>query len=183
MHAAFSVQRMIMLGLVVALCACGGTARAQLPPIDPIPVAWLPDLVAKMALAGEPRIVRPRGGAPYVQVPVRVGVTNQGLGAAGTFKVGVEYRMSAGGPWYTVAFSVPGQRDRWYPWTSRSLGAGTTVHFEGVLTFHSSIHDRWVDLRVTADSCSGDEFMPASCRVRESNEKNNTFVFGGVYLP
>jgi hypothetical protein len=181
MHAVFAVHRRIMLGLVAALCACGGTARAQLPPIDPIPVAWLPDLVCKMRLTGDPWNYWPGGGPPRAQAPIRVDVLNQGLGVAGTFKVGVEYRLSSGGPWTVVPFTVDGQMDRAFPWTE-SLASGGSVRFYGVLTFPSSLHHRSVDLRVTADSCWGD-IMPVSCRVRESNEWNNTSLLRDVYLP
>ncbi|MCP5053296.1 MAG: hypothetical protein GY940_39390 [bacterium] len=116
-----------------------------------------------------------------VELPIRVVVKNQGTVAAGTFKVSVDYTGPKGT--FVVAFTVPGQSSPWYPFTGTSLGAGNSVTFNGKLTFHPSVHGVGVSLKALADSCSGDEFMPDYCRVRESNEDNNESVSLSVLLP
>lgn len=127
-------------------------------------------------------------GAPTVnvegsaQVPVRVVVRNQGNASAGTFKVATEYTGSAGT--FVVSFSVPGQSSVWYPFTAAPLAAGQDVTFLGNVIFHPSVHGETVSLVAIADSCSGDEFTPAYCRVNESNEGNNeSAALTGIALP
>jgi len=116
-----------------------------------------------------------------VEVPIRVVVRNQGNAAADIFKVATDYTGPDGT--YVVAFTVPGQSSMWYPYTSTSLAAGSDVTFAGKVTFHPDVHGVTVSLKATADSCSGDEFMPDYCRVEESNEGNNESAAISVSLP
>jgi len=120
-----------------------------------------------------------------VEVPIRVVVKNQGNASADIFKVATEYTGGLIDPTRTfvVAFNVPSQSDFWYPYTSGSLAAGGTAIFEGNVIFNPSEHGVTVSLKATADSCSGDEFMPAYCRVEESNEGNNESAPISVPLP
>jgi hypothetical protein len=106
--------------------------------------------------------------------PVRVVVKNQGNAVANVFKVAAEYTLSDGQK-LPLAFTVPGQQDIWYPYSSGILRPGNTVTFDGKLVFHEALlPGNRLFVAVTADSCVGDEMMPAYCRVDESNEKNNT---------
>ena len=114
-------------------------------------------------------------------VPIRVVIKNQGDAAADIFKVSTAY-TGTNGP-YAVAFTVPGQSNIWYPYTSEPLAAGDDVTFSGNLTFHSSVHGVTVNITAMADSCSGDEFMPDYCRVEESDEDNNESSAISVSLP
>jgi hypothetical protein len=114
-------------------------------------------------------------------VPIRVVVENQGDAAADIFKVSTAYTGTTGT--YGVAFTVSGQSNMWYPYTSDPLAAGDDVTFAGNLTFVSSVHGVTVNITATADSCSGDEFMPDYCRVEESNEDNNESTPISVSLP
>lgn len=139
----------------------------------------LPDLiVSAFQITGAPTI----NGQGSVELPVRVTVSNVDDGQAPVFKTHVQYDSGSGT--YVVAFTATGQTDIWYPWTSVSMNKGDTQTFNGVLTFHPSLHGTTVDITAHADSCSGDEFMPAYCRVQESSETNNdSNTIYGVYLP
>jgi len=131
----------------------------------------LPDLVVTtLEQTGDPTV----NAENQVEVPIRVVVKNQGTVSAGIFKVATEYtEPRPGGGTYVVAFTVPGQSSIWYPFTKVSLASGATKTFAGKVTFHPSVHNVTVSLKAIADSCSGDEFMPDYCRVKESNETNN----------
>ena len=148
--------------------------------------AWLflavgcgdPDLVVTtLESTGSPTI----NAENSVELPIRVVVRNQGDAGAGIFKVATEYTGSQGT--FVVAFTVPGQSDIWYPYTSSTLAAGADTAFSGKVTFNPSIHGETVSLKAIADSCSGDEFMPAYCRVEESDETNNESAPLSASLP
>lgn len=141
-----------------------------------------PDLVVTtLETTGPPTV----NAENQVEVPIRVVVKNEGNAAAGIFKVATEYTGGTIEPsrTFVVAFTVPGQSDIWYPHTSGSLAAGSTVNFAGKVTFNPGEHGVTVSLKATADSDSGDEFMPAYCRVEESNEDNNESTLISVSLP
>ena len=146
--------------VVVALCAL--VLLPACPTGDP-------DLVAVIDTIGSPTV----NAAGSVELPVRVVVSNIGTGGARTFKVSVSYSEVADPGGFVVAFTVPGQTNNWYPMTSSTLAAGASVTFDGILTFHPSVRGVSVDITALADSCSGDEFAPAFCRVEESDETNN----------
>lgn len=135
----------------------------------------LPDLVvAAISTSGAPTVV-----GSNVEVPLTVVVKNQGSAAAGAFKVSVDFSRAGAAP-LAVAFSVPGQ-DLWYP-KATGLNGGSSVTFTGKLLFLNSVHGA-VSTIAMADSCSGDEFMPEHCRVKESNEANNRSTAVSVTLP
>lgn len=141
-----------------------------------------PDLVVtRLEATGSPT-VNPQNS---VEVPIRVVVKNQGNKSAGIFKVATEFTGSPVDPTrsFVVAFTVTGQGSIWYPFTTGSLAAGSTVDFSGKVTFHPSNHGVTVSLKAIADSCSGDEFMPSYCRVKESNENNNVSTPISLALP
>ncbi|RMG27973.1 MAG: hypothetical protein D6730_06125 [Bacteroidetes bacterium] len=125
-------------------------------------------------------------GSPFVQsgrihLPVKVVVKNQGSLPADVFKVSVAY-TGADGIEYVVAFSVPGESSLWYPFTQGPLAAGASATFEGVLISSFWENGQSIRLRATADSCSGDEFMPEYCRVDECDETNNTSDYIGTTI-
>lgn len=144
--------------------------------------AGKPDLVVTTLETTGPPVVNADNS---VEVPVRVVVKNQGNAPAGTFKVATEYTGGITSPssTFVVAFTVPGQGDVWYPYTSDSLAAGSSVTFVGKVTFDGTERGATISLTATADSCSGDEFMPAYCRVEESDEVNNKSTPISVSLP
>jgi hypothetical protein len=145
-----------------------------------IPLIGRPDLVVpEIRTTGVPRVL----SDGRTEVPVRVIVRNQGTAPAGIFKSSVEYTSPANADPFTVAFSVTGQADIWYPWTSAPLGPGEQQTFNGTLTLHKSARGQTVSVHATADSCSGDEFMPDWCRVLESNEANNESSTLSIVLP
>ncbi|HII81217.1 MAG TPA: hypothetical protein HA261_12720, partial [Methanosarcina sp.] len=140
-----------------------------------------PDLVVtSLEIVGDAtRVVE--GDSAYIAVPISVVVSNQGDQAADIFKVSTEYTSSSGT--YAVAFRIPGESNTWYPYTDEPLDPGEEFTFEGEVLFSDSLSDETVYLKAIADSCSGDEFEPAYCRVEESNEENNESPEVEVYLP
>ena len=162
------------MGLLLSGCAGNGNGDGDSNGDG----SGLPDLVVTtLETTGTPT-VNLEGS---VEVPIRVVVENQGDAAADIFKVSTAY-TGTNGP-YAVAFTVLGQSNMWYPYTTGPLAAGDDVTFTGKLTFHSSVHGVTVSITATADSCSGDEFMPDYCRVEESNEDNNESTPILVSLP
>jgi hypothetical protein len=144
----------------------------------PGPGPGKPDLVVTTFVATGPATVNAQNS---VELPVRAVIRNQGAAPAGIFKVSVDYTGSDGR--FVVAFTVPGQASIWYPTTNSPLAVGTDRSFAGKLTFHPAVHGETVTITALADSCSGDEFMPAFCRVDESNETNNESGSISVALP
>ncbi|MBF0442554.1 MAG: hypothetical protein HQK54_11665 [Oligoflexales bacterium] len=131
---------------------------------------------------GKPDLVVPSislGAPSGKKVPITVTVKNQGSAAASKFKIGAEYLDSTGRS-HTVAFTQPGPVYVYYPWIN-SLGVGNSVVVSGTLDF-LPIATGTVRVRVLADSCSEDEFMPAYCRQNESSETNNYSGYMAVTL-
>lgn len=152
-----------------------GGFTLEFPPILP----GQPDLVVT-SFQQNGATVLPNG---FIEVSATAKVRNIGTAAAGIFKTSVEYTRAPDATEFTVAFTVLGQADIWYPWTSGPLAPGAEVTFSGKLTYHSALRGRTVQTRVWADSRSGDEFIPDWCRVLESNEGNNHSVVVPITLP
>jgi hypothetical protein len=144
----------------------------------PLPIPLKPDLVVSRLTLVEPSSITPSGSA---RATVDVVVLNRGNVSAGAFKTAVQY-TEADGREYVVAFTVDGQSSPWYPFTS-TLAARAQVTLRGWLTFHPALHGVPVTVRAIADSCSGDEFMPEHCRVRESSELDNASAPLSLTLP
>ncbi len=138
-----------------------------------------PDLVVTLLETVGSAVVNQEGN---VELPIRVVVRNQGNTEAAVFKISTEYTNPQGST-FVVAFTVDGQNSTFYPFTSDSLAAGAEVSFSGTVTFHSSVRELTVSLRAIADSCSGEEFTEAYCRVDESDEGNNRSSALSVTLP
>ena len=154
--------KMIMV-LGIAMLACGCKADIVVPYISAV---------------GTPTI-NPQGA---VEVPVSVTVANPGTLDAPQFKMAMFYETATEGP-YVVSFDVPGQPSMWYPYTAGTMMAAGEETFNGVVTFHPSLHGVTVDLWAEGDSCAGDEFMPPHCRVDELDEFNNESQVISIYLP
>jgi len=155
-------------------------------PLEPVPIGeplpepqptLPPDLVVTAVETG-PATINPEGG---VEVPIRVVVKNQGDAEADIFKVSTEYTGPSGT--FLVPFTVPGQGDIWYPYSSAPLGPGSDVTFAGNVTFQSALQGQTISLKALADSCAGEEFVPDFCRVEESNEGNNESAPISMSLP
>jgi hypothetical protein len=172
-----SLLGIALTGLLLLSSGVFAQGPATIKPGSTKQIRPKPDLVAKLTVTGNPT-VNAKGS---VEVPIRVSIRNQGRTSAGIFKTAVEYKGPKGGD--VVAFTVPGQSSIWYPMTNGPLAAGATVTFSGKVTFIPSVRGVKVDLRATADSCSGDEFKPDYCRVDESNEGNNSSAPVTVTLP
>jgi hypothetical protein len=151
------------------------------PTFTPTPTPALPDLVVVSLDAISAANINKRG---FIQLPVRVVVQNQGGAAADPFKVSTSYTTPSGGrEAFLVSFTVPGQGDVWFPSTRDPLAGGRTVTFEGIVTFAPELQDERVTLIALADSCAGEEFTPAHCRVEEGDEDNNASARLSVKLP
>lgn len=116
-----------------------------------------------------------------VEVPIRLAVRNQGNAEAGIFKVSTDYTGPDGT--FAIAFTVPGQNSLWYPFTDAPLAPGDEVVFAGIVTFSARLQGQAVSLEGQADSCSGDERMPPTCRVEENREDNNLSGSISLTLP
>lgn len=173
------VLSIALLATVTLGCLPRELARVLPLPVIPNEVLVMlpPDLVVTLLEATGPATVNAQGSA---ELPIRVRVRNQGDLAAGIFKVSVDYTRVGGT--FVVAFTVPGEANLWYPHTDVLLPGGDEVTFDGILTFHPTVHGE-VSLTAYADSCSGDEFMPDYCRVSESDETNNESAAIVVILP
>jgi hypothetical protein len=132
----------------------------------------LPDLTVTAAATGTPSFISPS----EANLPLTVTIANLGDATATRFKLSVDVTDSSGR--FVKPFTVPGQADRWYPWKT-GLARGATYSFRGTLYVGipggTSLHGQRITIVPRVDSCSGDEFMPDYCRVRESNEANNGF--------
>jgi hypothetical protein len=132
----------------------------------------LPDLTVTAAATGTPSFINPS----EANLPLTVTIKNQGDATGTRFKLSVDVVDSSGR--FVKPFTVPGQADRWYPWKT-GLARGATYSFRGTLYIGipggPSLHGQRITLIPRVDSCSGDEFMPDYCRVRESNEGNNEY--------
>lgn len=153
-----------LVGASVALILLSGCASADL-------------VVRSFQATGPPTV----NASNSVELPVEVVVANVGNADAATSKVCTRYTGSQGN--FVVAFTVPGQANFWYPFTADPLAAGTTETFSGILTFHPAVHGQTVSITARADCCDGDEFVPAYCRVNESDEGNNVSAAISQALP
>ena len=84
---------------------------------------------------------------------------------------------------FSAPFTVRGQRCPSYPYTCSPVEPGPQIQFDGSVILPKALAGKRINLRVVADSCAGDEFMPDHCRVDESNEQNNKSVSLPVTLP
>jgi hypothetical protein len=116
--------------------------------------------------------VAPRGG---FEVPIRIRVTNRGGTAAGPFKVAIET------PNGVAPFDVSGGSAVWYAETD-GLAGGQSFTRDGVALVRAG-EGQTVPLTAFVDSCSGEEFTPAHCRVQESDEGNNRSAPVQVRMP
>ena len=118
-----------------------------------------------------------------VELPIRATVVNSSAGRARNFKLAAEFAREGTNVFNVVAFSVPGESSGFYPFYELTLPPGEETMFEGNLVFSTFIRNQQVTIRVEVDSCSGDEFFPAWCRVDERNENNNLSNTLVVQLP
>lgn len=130
----------------------------------------LPDLAVTGTATGTPSFISPS----EANLPLTVTISNLGDATGTRFKLSVDVIDSSGR--FVKPFTVPGQSDRWYPWKT-GLARGAQYSFRGTLYLGipggPSLHGQRITIIPRVDSCSGDEFMPDYCRVRESNEANN----------
>ena len=148
-------------------------ALPGLPPVPPLPWPGPPlvpgtDLVIlAIELTGAPEI----GADGMVEVPLRVIARNLGDTEAEVFKLHVDYTGPAGT--FVAPFSVPGETSAFYPFARGALAPGTDMSFEGIVRLPGELAGETISLTAVADSCAGEEFMPAFCRVEENEEGNN----------
>jgi hypothetical protein len=148
--------------------------------IFPVSTFALPDVVVTGIAVGSPSFISPS----EANLPLTVTIMNQGDATATRFKLSVEVVDSSGK--FVKPFTVPSSGDRWYPWKT-GLARGATYSFRGTLYIGiprgPSLHGQRITIIPYVDSCSGDEFMPDYCRIRESNERNNNTNQRALTLP
>jgi hypothetical protein len=135
-------------------------ARAEVAPADLV--------VTRLETTGRPVVV-----GDHLEVPFLVEVRNQGVAPAPIFKVAVQY-LGRSGDYANASFIVPGERDTTFPFTRAPLTSTRSTVFAGRLVLPLVERGTSPSVRAIADSCASDEFLPAHCRVRESDERNNT---------
>ena len=166
------------LGCIATVPTSGATGESQKEP----PLMATPDHLSDIRLLPDLRVTEVEAGTPSFEdngneanVPLKVTIKNFGGSTSNSFKISTDVIVGDGGR-FVNPFSVPGQDDVWYPW-QEGLGAGKEATFSGDLHIgHPSgttLVGEVATIIATADSCSGDEFMPDYCRVEESNEENN----------
>ena len=165
----YSIALVLMLSIATVAQRPRQTPRENLPGLIPPPLEYRDVLIASVRRTGQPRAVK--GG---IELPFRVVVRNLGTLSTGKFKVSVEYTTPEDdGEYAVVQFLVPDNAGTWFPITNR-LAGGASITFDGTLKFPAGLQRAM--LRVTADSCVQDLGLPASCRVEEPNEQNNTSI-------
>lgn len=110
------------------------------------------------------------------QVRLRVTVRNDGLGSAVRFKLAAEAQGLKANPrgYYAVPLHATGSAFSWYSFTDGlAAGQSRTLRLTAILSKNFNANPT---LRITADSCSGEEFAASYCRVAEMDERNNTAV-------
>ena len=145
---------------------------------DPVLRLVRPDLIVTNFLQKGASFNGPNG---TIQVPVAVTVKNVGQAPAAIFKVGIDYQHP-NGQIYPVMFTVSGQSNTYYPFTSSPMAAGAVLTYQGVLVFPDRLRGNTLSAKAIADSCSGDEFMESYCRVNESSESNNSSTAISIVL-
>lgn len=114
-------------------------------------------------------------GGSVAMVPVWFRIENAGPAPSGSFKLSID-AIDGSGKRTAVPFTVRGQENIWYPTFSGLAGLAQT-EISGEVTLGESsgpdLHGQVFKLVANVDSCSGDEFMPDYCRVKESDESNN----------
>ena len=136
-----------------------------------------PDLQVSAFEVTGPAELRPLNGSERdsPHLPVRVTVVNRGNGAAASFKLASTFSGGLYNPDrdFLVAFTPADESETWYPRRIEPLPPDASWTVEGHLVFHPSASGQSVSIRVEADSCAGDEFVPGYCRVPEGDETNN----------
>jgi LysM repeat protein len=136
----------------------------RLPPEPATAVPSLPDLLVSSFVLGEPSSGEK---AQTVVLPFRMTIANRGQRSAEAFDVIVFYRL-ADGALETQSIQV-----------TDGIPAGETRELPGRLTFHQPLQPTRLTAWAKADACEAGD----ACRVRESNEKNNTTPETEARLP
>jgi hypothetical protein len=146
----------------------------------PVAVALgpVPDIVVK-AFAITDTLRLNRDSARF-ELPVSLTLRNDGNTPADTFKVAAEYTGKVGT--FVTPFQVNGATF-FYPFTTTPLGPGETVTLVGSVFLPFFSGGQVVQLRMEADSCSGEEDAAVTCRIDEFSEINNRSLDIPVELP
>ena len=110
-------------------------------------------------------------GQQYTYLPLQITVTNRGGSDSGPFKIAVQGRTEKSGT-LTRAFFLNGNPQSSYI-NVDNIPAGGQAQFTGFVAFYGEEPNTTAWVTAEADSCAGDELMPAYCRVQEYDESNN----------
>ncbi len=144
------------------------------------------DLAVKEFHIDGPARVETRGGAEFIHIPAIAKIVNRGTApASGPFKAAAYFTGLARAPASEFVMSLlsPETTDSFYPYRRTPLQPGETWTIDGELVALRNGLSASISIRIEADSCSGDEFMPAECRVAEASEANNFSRRIDVALP
>ncbi len=145
------------------------------------------DLAVKtLDIDGPPRI-ETRGGAEFVHIPALVTIVNRGTApAAAPFKVAAYFTGLAVAPTreFVMSLVAPSTHNSFYPYRRTALQPGETWTIKGeFVLIRPGPAGGSISVRVEAESCSGDEFMPPECRIAEADETNNFSARIDVRMP
>ena len=108
-------------------------------------------------------------------MPIEMLIANKGTKASSRFKVSAEHIQSASR--YTIQLNNQKGDNSWYIWHDAPIQATTkTERLTAYMDWNKQLSGPQ-EFVITVDSCIGDELMPNYCRVEESNEKNNDYLF------
>lgn len=170
-----TLTSLLLLGAPVSQADNHRIPMPRIPIPESYPTIPTPDLVVQRLVKNGPAVVVSRNG--NIRVPIRVTVKNRGSYKAAPFMVSA-HDATDGRDYVIPLYSGD---NRWYRRTELASGRSETL--TGILTFSSKLRGQRVRVKVKADSCAGEEFMPHYCRVNERDENNNWSSLLTIALP
>lgn len=118
-----------------------------------------------------------------IGVPIRITIKNKGKQTARRFKVATEIFNPSLERYSFIEFHAPGYSSS-RPTVKVNLRPGQSTSIYGKLLFSSRFRGTNIRVRAKADDCRrGEGYRRPSCRVRESNERNNYSGNARIIIP
>ena len=119
----------------------------------------------------------------HVKVPIRITIKNRGKRTAKRFKVATEIFNPNLERYSFIGFHAPGYSSS-RPTVKVNLRPGESTSIYGKLLFSNRFKGTNIRVRAKADDCRrGEGYRQSSCRVRESNERNNYSGNARIIIP
>ena len=118
-----------------------------------------------------------------IRVPIRITIKNRGKRTARKFKVATEIFNPSLERYSSIKFHAPGYSST-RPTVKVNLAPGESTVIYGKLLLSKRFRGTNIRVRAKADHCyRGEGYRKSSCRVRESNERNNYSGNARIILP